>query len=143
MYAIRSYYGKRKRYNQPWYIGETLNTAIGQGSFLVTPLQVTQFTALMATGKLPTPRVAAREGETPVPTEIRDVLTAKEKQHLPRIRHAMYEVCNHPMGTATGYINSRVTLAGKTGTAQVIGISQETKKRLKEHEMEYYRNNFV
>ncbi len=132
---------KRKRYNQPWYIGETLNTSIGQGSFLVTPLQVTQFTALMATGKLPIPRVARLLGDTPVPAESKSVLTAREKHNLPHIQHAMAEVCNHPMGTASGYIDSQVTLAGKTGTAQVIGISQETKKRLKEHEMEYYQRS--
>ncbi|MEA2091595.1 MAG: penicillin-binding transpeptidase domain-containing protein, partial [Campylobacterota bacterium] len=28
---------KRKKYNRPWYIGETVNTSIGQGDFLVTP----------------------------------------------------------------------------------------------------------
>ncbi|MCF6241612.1 MAG: hypothetical protein L3J74_09735, partial [Bacteroidales bacterium] len=43
---------KRKKYNQPWYIGETVNTSIGQGDFLVTPMQIAQFTALLATGKL-------------------------------------------------------------------------------------------
>jgi penicillin-binding protein 2 len=31
-----------------------------------------------------------------------------------------------------------VTIAGKTGTAQVIGISQATKKRIKEEDMAYY-----
>jgi penicillin-binding protein 2 len=132
---------KRKRYNQPWYIGETLNTSIGQGSFLVTPLQITQFTALMASGKLPTPQVAYKKGEETIALRSEDVLTPKEKKQLRHIQYAMKEVCNHPKGTATNYINSRIKLAGKTGTAQVIGISQETKKRLKEHEMAYYQRS--
>ena len=34
--------------------------------------------------------------------------------------------------------NDHYKIAGKTGTAQVVGISQETKERLKEHEMAYY-----
>lgn len=132
---------KRKRYNQPWYIGETLNTAIGQGSFLVTPLQIAQFTALMASGKLPRPQIAYKKGDKIIPLHSEDVLTSAEKKELHIIQHAMKEVCNHPKGTATRHINSRIKLAGKTGTAQVIGISQETKKRLKEHELAYYQRS--
>ncbi|MEA1919902.1 MAG: penicillin-binding protein 2 [Campylobacterota bacterium] len=132
---------KRKRYNQPWYKGETLNTSIGQGSFLVTPLQITQFTALMASGKLPKPQVAHQVGEEEIALVQKDILKPNEKKLLHHIQYAMKEVCNHPKGTATNYINSRVKIAGKTGTAQVIGISQETKKRLKEHEMAYYQRS--
>lgn len=132
---------KRKRYKQPWYVGETLNTSIGQGSFLTTPIQITQFTALMATGVLPTPRIGYKMNDKLVPTEAKEVLTKEEKAELPRIRKAMYEVCNHPMGTASRYLNTKIKLAGKTGTAQVVGISQETKQRLKEHEMGYYQRS--
>lgn len=132
---------KRKRYNQPWYIGETLNTSIGQGSFLVTPLQIAQFTALIASGKLPKPQIAYKRGDKLIKLESKDVLTANEKKLLPQIQHAMKEVCNHPKGTATNHVNSRIKIAGKTGTAQVIGISQETKKRLKEHELAYYQRS--
>jgi penicillin-binding protein 2 len=132
---------KRRKYNQPWYKGETLNTSIGQGSFLVTPLQITQFTALMATGKLPTPQIAYRKNDEIIKLKSKDVLSANEKKQLPRIQYAMKDVCNHPKGTATKYIHSKITIAGKTGTAQVIGISQETKKRLKEHELSYYQRS--
>ena len=130
---------KQRRYGQPWYIGETLNTSIGQGDFLVTPLQIAQFTALLATGKRPKPHIASIVGDEGVVPEMEaNVLSEEEQALLPAIRQAMVDVCNHPKGTATAHINSRVKIAGKTGTAQVIGISQETKKRLKEEEMEYY-----
>ena len=129
---------KMKKYHQPWYMGETVNTSIGQGYMLVTPMQIATFTALMATGKLPTPHFAKFIGEklyTPAP---KDVLTPKEKQYLPLIQRAMREVCSHKKGTATHYLHSKVPLAGKTGTAQVIGIKQDIKKRKLEHELEYY-----
>lgn len=129
---------KRQRYNEPWYIGETLNTSIGQGSVLVTPLQIAQNTALIAGGKLPKPHLAKLVDNRPVPPEYKDVLTANQKRKLPIIRRAMQQVCNHPNGTATAHITSKVMIAGKTGTAQVIGISQETKKRMKEKDMVYY-----
>jgi penicillin-binding protein 2 len=129
---------KRKRFNQPWYIGETLNTSIGQGDVLVTPLQMAQFTGLMATGKLPTPHVAALIGDKPYAPEPKDVLTPEQKQKLPIIQQGMRQVCRHKKGTATHFLHAKIPLAGKTGTAQVVGISQETKQRLKEHEMAYY-----
>ncbi|MCF6339703.1 MAG: penicillin-binding protein 2 [Sulfurimonas sp.] len=129
---------KRKKYNQPWYIGETVNTSIGQGDFLTTPMQIAQQTALMATGKLPTPYLAKSIGDKKVKAEIKDVLNENELKKLPMIQKAMYEVCNHPKGTATRYLSSKVSIAGKTGTAQVIGILQDIEERVLEHEMEYY-----
>jgi len=129
---------KRKKYNQPWYIGETVNTSIGQGDFLVTPMQMAQFTALMATAKLPRPFFAKKIGDTPVEPELQSVFNEDELKKLPLIQKAMYEVCNHPRGTATHYLSSRVKIAGKTGTAQVVGILQDIKDRELEHEMEYY-----
>lgn len=129
---------KRKKYNQAWYIGETLNTAIGQGDFLVTPMQIAQLTALIATGKLVTPHIAEKIGNEVVKPEYRDVLNDAEKKKIGIIRQGMYDVCNADHGTATPFLHTKVRLAGKTGTAQVVGISQETKKRLQEHEMKYY-----
>ncbi len=129
---------KRKKYNQPWYIGETLNSSIGQGDFLVTPIQMTQFTALMATGKLITPYITKKIGNIENYTISKDILTPDEKIKLPLIQRAMYEVCNHKKGTATKYINSKIKIAGKTGTAQVVAIPQEIKERIREEDMEYY-----
>jgi penicillin-binding protein 2 len=129
---------KRKKYNMPWYMGETVNTSIGQGDFLVTPMQMAQFTVLMATSKLPRPYFAKMIGEEVVKPEFEEVLTKNELKKLPIIQKAMYEVCNHPTGTASRNINSHVKIAGKTGTAQVIGILQDIENRELEHEMEYY-----
>jgi penicillin-binding protein 2 len=129
---------KRKKYNRAWNIGETVNTSIGQGDFLVTPMQIAQFTALMASGKLPTPSIAYKIGDELYTPSAQDILNDDEKKKLPIIQKAMYEVCNYPKGTATQYLSSKVTIAGKTGTAQVVGILQDIKERELEHEMAYY-----
>lgn len=132
---------KRKKYNRAWSLGETANTSIGQGDFLVTPLQIAQFTALMATGKLPRPHFAKRLGHEEYPKKFEDVLTQKEKEKLPLIQRAMYDVCNYPRGTAINFVSSKIVIAGKTGTAQVVAIKQDIKKRRLEHEIAYYNRS--
>ena len=133
---------KRRRYGQPWYIGETLNASIGQGYVQVTPMQVARYTAMLATGRLPTPKLAMRLDRRPVSIASVDPLSPEEKKVLPIVRRAMYEVCNHPKGTAYLQLHDcKVTVAGKTGTAQVIGIPQEEKKRMKEEELAYFHRS--
>lgn len=129
---------KRRRFNQPWYIGETLNTSIGQGDFLATPLQIAQFTALMATGHLVTPHLAKKIGDEEYLPEYKDVLTPEQHEKLPIIQQAMRQVCQTKTGTAANFMHAKIPVAGKTGTAQVIGISQEVKQRMNERDMKYY-----
>ncbi|WP_104749318.1 penicillin-binding protein 2 [Helicobacter cynogastricus] len=124
---------KMKRFGSVWNVGDTLITAIGQGSFLTTPLQVANYTALIASGKLPTPHFY-RNGSF----KSKDVLDSFQKSKLPVLRKGMYEACSQQGGTA--YKSTRgvkVSLACKTGTAQVVAIDQNTMTRIKESEMEY------
>ena len=132
---------KLRKYHRSWNVGETANMSIGQGDFLVTPLQIARETALIATGKLITPHFAKYIGNKPYKIKYQNVLTPKEKRKLPIIRRAMYEVCNSPHGTATHYLSSKIKIAGKTGTAQVIGIKQDIEKRKLEHELSYYNRS--
>lgn len=132
---------KREKFKQPWYQGETLNTSIGQGNFLVTPMQMAQYTALMATGRLPVPHVAKQIGNKPYAPKSADVLTVAEKQKLPIVQRAMWGVCNEPGGTAKGLVHTRFAIAGKTGTAQTTGIAQGVKQRQSEHSMEYFKRS--
>lgn len=132
---------KREKFHKPWYQGETLNTSIGQGDLLVTPMQIAQQTALMATGMLPVPHVAKMIGNAPYTPAPLDVLTPAEKQKLPIIQQAMRGVCNDPGGTAKNYVYTRFPIAGKTGTAQTTGISQTVKERQKEYSMEYFKRS--
>lgn len=132
---------KRQRFHQPWYQGETLNTSIGQGDFLVTPMQMAEYTALMATGKLPIPHIAKMIGDNPYIPVPRDVLTPMEKEKLPIIQRAMRGVCNDSGGTAHGKVTTRFPIAGKTGTAQTTGIAQNVKNRQNEKSMEYLKRS--
>ena len=132
---------KEKKFGQRWYIGETVVAAIGQGYDLVTPIQVARYTALLASGKLPTPHFAKRFLNKEYKDRYEDVLTKTQKRYLPTIQKAMYEVCNHPKGTATRHISTKIKIAGKTGTAQVVGIPQNDKKRMKEDELKYYKRS--
>lgn len=132
---------KREKFHKAWYQGETLNTAIGQGDLLVTPMQIASQTALMATGKLPVPHIAKKIGDNPYMPAALDVLTPKEKSKLPIIQNAMRGVCNEPGGTAKAYLSTRFPIAGKTGTAQTTGISQSVKNRLNEKDMEYLKRS--
>ena len=132
---------KMKKYHRRWSIGETANMSIGQGDFLVTPLQIAQQTALLATGKLVIPHLAKETLGKKFHYDKKEVFNKKELEKLPLIQKAMYEVCNNPHGTATNYLSSKVILAGKTGTAQVVGIKQDIEKRKKEHELSYYRRS--
>ncbi len=132
---------KLQKYHRAWNIGETANMSIGQGDFLTTPLQIARETALIATGKLVTPHFIKDIGGKSYDPKYQDVLTDKEKEKLPIIRKAMIEVCNAPHGTATHFVHSKIKIAGKTGTAQVIGIKQDIKKRKLEHELSYYNRS--
>lgn len=132
---------KKEKYKQPWYRGETLNTAIGQGDVLTTPIQIAQYTALMATGVLPVPHIAYKAGNKIFNPKARDVLTPLEKQKLPLIQSAMRDVCNDDRGTARAYVSVRFPIAGKTGTAQTTGISQSVVNRQSEYSMEYLKRS--
>ncbi len=132
---------KMRKYSQPWYIGETLNTSIGQGNFLVTPLQIALTTAQIAVGYQVTPHFAKKMGDIDLSFEKRDVFDNLEKKYLPFIRRAMLDVCYGKKGTARRYIHSKIKIAGKTGTAQVIGISQADKKRMSEDELKLFHRS--
>ncbi len=54
----------------------------------------------------------------------------------------MYDVCNSRKGTAYRAMhNLPIVIAGKTGTAQVVSIGQDVKKRAKEEDMEYFHRS--
>ncbi|RUM65468.1 MAG: penicillin-binding protein 2, partial [Sulfurospirillum sp.] len=132
---------KVQKFGEAWYRGETLNTVIGQGNFLVTPLQIAVYTATVATGKAPLPHFLKAIDDINVTFLPENLFTPREKGALPMIRNAMFEVCNHPKGTAYKHNISAVTMAGKTGTSQVIGIPQKEKKRMSENELKYYQKS--
>jgi penicillin-binding protein 2 len=126
---------KRKVQNLPWYMGETLVASIGQGFINVTPMQIARYTGSMATNKLQRPHLLKDD------SLIESVDTNISQRDLRIIQKGMYEVSNKPAGTAVHHIRSKLTVAAKTGTAQVVGIPQSEKVRMKEHELEYFQRS--
>jgi penicillin-binding protein 2 len=121
----------------PWYPGTTLQFAIGQASLTVTPLQVARMMAAVANdGYLVTPRFV-NESPTPEPSsERRDILLAAFEESremtpqripglssgtLQRIRAGLRQVVEHPKGTGKRVRLDEISIAGKTGTAEVGG----------------------
>jgi len=125
---------KEKKFKQPWYVGETVITSIGQGNMLVTPMQMARYTAFLATGKLPKPHFYKANYEEPEDLKI-------SKSELDLLRQGMYDVAHHIKGTASRHIKSKIAIAAKTGTAQVISIPQSEKVRMKESELKYYHRS--
>ena len=132
---------KIEKFGDSWYKGETLNTVIGQGDFLTTPLQVATATALIATGKQIVPHFIKAIDDKNISFESFEILSPEQKMHLPIIREGMYEVCHHKRGTAFKYNRAWVEMAGKTGTSQVVGIPQEEVKRMSEDDLKYFKKS--
>ncbi|MCI7047687.1 MULTISPECIES: penicillin-binding protein 2 [Helicobacter] len=133
---------KFKRFRDKWYEGDSIISSIGQGMFLTTPLQIANYTSLIATGKLPTPHFAKRIQDKIQSYPPKDVLNDFQKSKMGVLREGMRQVCSETDGTAYYATRaSRVKLACKTGTAQVVGISQEDEERIKEEEMDYFHRS--
>lgn len=124
---------KRNARGQPWYPGETLITGIGQGYMLATPLQLALSTAILANrGRSVQPRMVRaieHHGEWLDPWQSQPALPAIQLQdpsHWETMIQAMRDVVHHPKGTAQGIRKGLqgYDIAGKTGTAQVVGIAQ-------------------
>jgi penicillin-binding protein 2 len=132
---------KLNKFAQTWYKGDTLNTVIGQGNFLSTPMQIALFTAMVSTGKKVTPHFVKKIAGQSIKYGQNTVFTPLELDKLKLIQEGMYNVCNAPKGTSTKYNTSIITIAGKTGTSQVVGIPQEEKIRMSESDLEYYQRS--
>lgn len=104
-----------------WYRGETMITAIGQGEVTVTPVQMARFAAAIANGgKVLKPLL--EKGEQPELMQQVDVSEAS----LNKVRQGMRDVISDKKGTAYWpFYKSKVSVAGKTGTAQVVMMAAE------------------
>lgn len=121
---------KRRRFKQPWYMGETVIVGIGQGYTLVTPLQLAYGTAVLANeGIAMRPHLvsAITDVKTGITTPTKPIINDKvilNESNLAIVKEGMIAV-TLPGGTAARVgRNAGYSIAAKTGTAQVIGIKQ-------------------
>jgi len=121
------------RDDQRWYDGETVIASIGQGYMLASPLQLAAAAAALATrGQRYRPHlVAAIEdpltGERTLvsPERLPDVEISNDF-YWDSVIEAMHDVLQGPRGTARAVgTTAAYTMAGKSGTAQVVSIAQD------------------
>lgn len=137
------------REDQSWYQGETVSAAIGQGYVEFTILQLAHATAaLAAEGQRFRPRllVATEDAESgelidspPVP--LAPVSGVDELAWL-EIHEAMVGVTTDERGTGRAAMSGATySVAGKTGTAQVVGLAQDEAQPALEEVEERRRDN--
>jgi len=124
---------KMKRFKQKWFTGDTVSVGIGQGYSLVTPLQLAAATATLANDGIGYRPHLVREIKNSVSGEIRKLEDKPafdiklDAAHIDLVKRAMTAV-TQPGGTAAqASAGALYTLAGKTGTAQVVGMKQGEK----------------
>ncbi len=121
---------KRRRFNQSWWPGETVIAGIGQGYMLATPLQLAVATMAIANDGVVYAPQLIRAWQEPESGRMHYAAARVlgriplKPQHLEVIKQAMVAV-TQPGGTAAAAgAGAAYAFAGKTGTAQVIGIKQ-------------------
>jgi len=123
---------KHEKRNQPWYLGETFNAAIGQGYVSVTPMQMAQLMSIVANGGLIYRPVIVKT-EAPVqPVASADI----KPQVLDLVRDGLYGVVNEGGGTGSAAKSNIAAVGGKTGTAQVISMrksSHQLSEKVRDH----------
>ncbi|MCK5825776.1 MAG: penicillin-binding protein 2 [Desulfuromusa sp.] len=117
---------KHKRYNEPWYAGETVIASIGQGFVLATPMQLAVMMAAVANnGKVLKPQVIKRiedwEGHLLLEPKIEVVRQVNySPENWKAVQDSLIAVVNEPHGTGHAAHLDNVLVAGKTGTSQVV-----------------------
>ncbi|MEE8359653.1 MAG: penicillin-binding protein 2 [Candidatus Omnitrophota bacterium] len=103
---------------EPWYEGETLNYAIGQGFLLVTPMQIVRMVSSVANGgDLVRPFLVKRIEDVDI-SQTRKTPVNISKETLDIVKEGLIKVVNDPDGTGRRAYIKGVRVAGKTGTAQ-------------------------
>lgn len=114
---------KENKFERAWQPYDTVNSSIGQGYYLASPLQLAVMSARLATGDRVMPRLIA---QGPKPTFEHFDFSPEE---IGYVRQAMSDTVNGPgtAGRARLPIED-VLMAGKTGTAQVVSLSKSDGK---------------
>ena len=122
---------KEDRTELPWRVGDTYNVSIGQGDLTVTPLELINYIASIATkGKMYQPfimqKLVDEKGETVIerrPQLLRDI--SHLAGPMAEVEKGMIETTQKDYGTAVLLRGLPFVVAGKTGSAQV-SMKQKT-----------------
>ena len=116
---------KLRTLGEKWYDGETLPVSIGQGFVTVTPIQMAAYVNTIANGGVwVPPTLFKKEGPASPATQWELPKDAKTLDINPAffevIRKGMTDAVHSRQGTAQRARSRRFTVAGKTGTSQLV-----------------------
>lgn len=125
---------KRGRFNAPWFPGETVIAGIGQGYWVVTPLQLAQAAAILANKGVRSAPHLLRGTQAALDAPPKLVALPPVEPSIFRnpanwsaVEQGMVAVVNGPTGTARGLGDGfPYLIAGKTGTAERFSRTTET-----------------
>ncbi len=133
---------KSKHRHEEWIKGETLSTAIGQGFNLVTPLQMASLISSFANGgQLLQPQLLKLHDSDADMKELGLSQVPFIPENLEKVQDALYGVVNRKGGTGRRARIKGYTVAGKTGTAQVVGQTEVDLETDKEDIPEKFRDH--
>ncbi|WP_372619887.1 penicillin-binding protein 2 [Alteromonas stellipolaris] len=125
---------KRARFNQPWYIGDTIPVGIGQGFWSTTPIQLSHsVNTLVNRGERIIPQIIRGFMHEDSSVEIIPLKTLrpieiKNQHNVDIILNAMHDVVHGKEGGARHtFADAPYQSAGKTGTAQLFSVGQDEK----------------
>ncbi len=133
---------KRGARGVAWYPGDTVNSSIGQGFMLATPLQLSVAASRLASrGEIRSPRMVRAVGEDAIGSRPPAGIIEAAPSHWDYVLGAMRDVVHGERGTARR-IAEGITyeMAGKTGTAQVVNIAQDAEydaEELEKHQRDH------
>ena len=119
---------KKLTLGETWFDGDTINVSIGQGFMLTTPLQLAVMTARIASrGSHIVPKLVDSKNDVHIKNDSVSLMPVDiEAEYWTYMHQAMQNVVHTPQGTAHRIgKNLNYTIAGKTGTAQVISIDAD------------------
>ncbi|MEC8449454.1 MAG: penicillin-binding transpeptidase domain-containing protein, partial [Pseudomonadota bacterium] len=125
---------KRARFNQPWYIGDTIPVGIGQSYWTTTPVQLnTSVNTLINAGERYIPQIIRGYMNTDssvdlIPLKSLRPIEIKNRNNLDVVLNAMRDVVSGEEGGARhAFADTPYDSAGKTGTAQLFTVGQNEK----------------
>jgi penicillin-binding protein 2 len=138
---------KLSRLGVPWQGGETLSVVIGQGFNLSTPIQMLNLISAVAGGgsryrpsvvlRIESPDGSSVRRPPPVPL---GNLPASDKT-LRIVKKGLIDAVNKPTGTGWIARVPGIKVAGKTGTAQVVAMADDSEEESTEYKERRYRDH--
>lgn len=135
---------RSKHFRSPYTVGDAPNLAIGQGDNLMTPIQMASLYATIANGGKVWRPIVVKRAMSPIGelifehrAELVHQVSLVSKQNFRKMRNMLKEVVHHPKGTGRQAFVAGRTVAGKTGSVQVVSLKKARSRSLQTVRMKW------